>query len=331
MLATVEMLRSGTTCCCDMYLHMQSAAEAFEASGMRAVVAQGLFSFLPDPAAALQDSVEFCRRWNGAADGRISTLLAPHAPYTCHAEYLKEIAAAGRSEGIGLHTHLSESKAEVEQSYAEHGVSPVRFLADLGIIGEHSLLAAHCVHLNSEDIRILAEANVAVAHNPQCNMKLGNGIAPVSELLLAKVPVGVATDGVASNNNLNLWEEIRLAALLQKGRQGDTTALPAPQALSLAGEGAARALSLDTVIGRIKTGHRADLIFIDLEHAQFQPLHDPQAALVYSAYGSEVSGVMVDGVELLRDGRLTLFDEAEIYAKAGARANRLFAAAGVQS
>ncbi|TVR86715.1 MAG: N-ethylammeline chlorohydrolase, partial [Spirochaetaceae bacterium] len=122
MLATVEMLRSGTTCCCDMYLHMQSAAEAFEASGMRAVVAQGLFSFLPDPAAALQESVEFCRRWNGAAGGRISTLLAPHAPYTCHAEYLKEIAAAGRSEGIGLHTHLSESKAEVEQSYAEHGV-----------------------------------------------------------------------------------------------------------------------------------------------------------------------------------------------------------------
>jgi 5-methylthioadenosine/S-adenosylhomocysteine deaminase len=327
-LGAAEMLKSGTTTCSDMYFLMNSAAVAYGDIGMRAVLAPGLFSFAPDPDAALREAVEFSRAWQGEADGRITTMLAPHAPYTCEKGYLRDILTAATELDVPLHTHVSETREEVDESYRTHGISPVRYLEELGITEHRHLLAAHCVHVNEEDIGILGRDGVAVAHNPQCNMKLGNGVAPVVEMATAGATVAVATDGVASNNNLNLWEEMRMAAFLQKGYYHDTTRLPATDALAMGTRRAAAALDLGTSIGSIEVGKQADLIFVDDRQPQFQPLHDVTANLIYSVYGSEVTRVFVGGREVLRDGRLITVDEAEIYARAQAQARRLLEAAG---
>jgi 5-methylthioadenosine/S-adenosylhomocysteine deaminase len=327
-LAAVEMLKSGTTTCSDMYFFMSDAARAYSDVGIRAVVAPGLFSFSDEPDRRLAEAAAFCREWQGAAGGRITTMLAPHAPYTVDADYMGRILETAADLGIPIHTHVSETKGEVEDSYAQHGMSPVRYLEKLGVLGHEHLLAAHCVHLNEEDISILGERHVAVAHNPQCNMKLGNGVAPVVELAAAGATVGLATDGVASNNNLNLWEEMRMAAFLQKGHYHDTTRLPAATALEMGTRRGAAALALGKQTGSIEVGKQADLIFVDLQQPQFQPIHDITANLVYSAYGSEVSRVLVAGTEVVRDGRMTMVDEAEIYARAREQAERLIRAAG---
>lgn len=327
-LAAVEMLKSGTTTCSDMYFFMSDAARAYSDVGMRAVAAPGLFSFSEDPDQRLVEAAAFCREWQGAAGGRITTMLAPHAPYTVDADYMGRILETAADLGIPIHTHVSETKAEVEDSYARHGMSPVRYLEKLGVIGHQHVLAAHCVHVNEEDIAILGERRVAVAHNPQCNMKLGNGVAPVVELDAAGAIVGVATDGVASNNNLNLWEEMRMAAFLQKGHYHDTTRLPAATALEMGTRRGAAALALGEQTGSIEVGKQADLIFVDLQQPQFQPIHDVTANLVYSAYGSEVSRVLVAGTEVVRDGRMTTVDEAEISARGQESAERLIRAAG---
>jgi 5-methylthioadenosine/S-adenosylhomocysteine deaminase len=322
------MLKSGTTTCSDMYFLMDSGARAYADIGMRAVLAPGLFSFAPDPDATLREAVEFSRSWEGGADGRITTMLAPHAPYTCEKGYLADILAAAAELGVPLHTHVSETKGEVEDSYRTHGMSPVRYLEELGIIGHRHLLAAHCVHVNEEDIEILGRHRVSVAHNPQCNMKLGNGVAPVVEMASAGATVAVATDGVASNNNLNLWEEMRMAAFLQKGHYGDTTRLPATEALAMGTRHGAAALDLGTRVGSIEVGKQADLIFVDDKRPEFQPRHDLTANLIYSAYGSEVTRVLVAGREVVRDGRLVMLEEEKIYEHAQAQAQRLLAAAG---
>ena len=327
-LAAVEMLKSGTTTCSDMYFLMDNAARAYADTGIRAVIAPGLFSFAQDPAGELRKASEICRDWQGGADGRITTMLAPHAPYTCDREYLLEILDVAREIDVPIHTHLSETKGEVEESYEKLGKSPVAYLEELGILGHRHTLAAHCVHVDEEDIGILGRNRVAIAHNPQCNMKLGNGVAPVVELGAAGAVVGVATDGVASNNNLNLWEEMRMAAFLQKGYHGDTTRLPATAALEMGTRIGAAALDLAGVTGSLEVGKEADLIFVDAKQPQFQPLHDLTSNLVYSAYGSEITRVFVSGREVLRDGRLTRIDEEEIYRNARAQARRLLEAAG---
>jgi 5-methylthioadenosine/S-adenosylhomocysteine deaminase len=326
MLAGVEMLRSGTTCFADMYLFMEGSAKAVSELGMRAALAPGLFSFMPDPNAMLEDARDFCARWNNAAEGRITTMIAPHSAYTCDADYIRRIYGTAVELGIPVHTHLSESKQEVDDSYREHGVSPVRYLADLGLVGGHPLHVAHCVHIGQEDIQILASGDVSVAHNPQCNMKLGNGIAPVPDLLQAGVNVAVATDGVASNNNLNLWEEMRLAAFLQKGHHGDTTLMPAADALSLGTSRAAQALRIQERVGTLEAGKQADMIFLDLNQPQFQPQYDVTAGLIYSAYGSEVRRVLVGGRELVRDGHMLTVDENKVYRRAAEEARRLLSA-----
>ena len=311
MLAIVEMLKSGTTTFADMYFFEEEIARAVAETGIRAFLGQGITALGPGYEAKLASAREFARDWQGAAEGRITTAIAPHAPYTCPQPYLGEIIAAAASLKLPLHIHLSESPGEVKDSYEQYGKSPVAVLEEAGLFDLPSL-AAHCVNVDEEDIEILARHDVRVAHNPASNLKLGSGIAPVPALLAKGVTVGLGTDGAASNNNLNMLEEVRLAALIHKGLSNDPTLLPAVQVLEMATSMGARALFLEEDIGAIREGMKADLILIDLNKPHLTPRHEIEAHIVYSAQPSDVSLVMVDGKILLENGALTTIDEERV-------------------
>ncbi len=324
LLAAVEMLSSGTTTFADMYFFMEEVGRAVSETGMRAVLSRGLIGTAPHAQEALAEGVDFARRWQGAAGGRIRTMLGPHAPYTCPPEYLRQVAQAARSEGVGVHIHLSETRGELEECRRLHGVTPVALLDQVGLL-ELPLLAAHCVHLASDDYRLLARTNVGVAHNPVSNLKLGSGVAPLETLLKQGVRVGLGTDGAASTNSLDLFQELRLAALLAKGMTGEPTAVTALQALELATTGGARALGLEGVIGRISPGYAADLITVDLTAPHLVPVHDPASALAYAATGRDVRTVLVDGRVVVERGVVRTVDVQRVCREVKQRAARLVA------
>ncbi|MDI3279905.1 MAG: amidohydrolase [Bacillota bacterium] len=322
LLAQLEMIRSGTTAFADMYFGMAMVARAVEESGLRASLARGLIGISSEGERALEEAVSLVRSWHGAAGGRIRCLLGPHAPYTCPPAYLKKVMAEASKLGVGLHIHLAETREECEESRKSTGKSQIENLEELGFF-ELPVLAAHCVHLEPGDREILARRGVAVAHNPTSNLKLGNGIAPVAELLEAGVTVALGTDGAASNNDLDLFEELRLAALLQKGRTGDPAALPAAQAVSLATRMGAQALGLAGVVGELAPGRQADLILVRADSPRLTPVHDPLAAVVYAAHGDDVELTMVAGRVLYEGGRFLTLDEERIRREVERRAARL--------
>lgn len=322
MLAQLEMIRSGTTAFADMYFGMAMVARAVEESGLRASLARGLIGASSGGERALEEAVSLVRSWHGAAGGRIRCLLGPHAPYTCPPAYLKKVIAEASRLEVGLHIHLAETRGEVEESRKATGKSQIELLEELGFF-ELPVLAAHCVHLASKDIEILARRGVAVAHNPTSNLKLGNGIAPVAELLKAGVTVALGTDGAASNNDLDMFEELRLAALLQKGRTGDPAVLAAAQALSLATRMGAQALGLAGSVGELAQGRQADLILVRTDSPRLTPVHDPLAAAVYAAHGDDVELTMVAGRILYERGRFMTLDEERIRWEVKRRAARL--------
>ena len=234
-------------------------------------------------------------------------MAGPHAPYTCGDEYLSSIIELSSELDIGIHIHLSESTSEVEESCRLFGMSPIRRMKKIGLF-DRPTLAAHCVHLSDEDIRLLAENRVNVVNNPGSNLKLGNGFAPVEKLLKAGVNVALGTDGAASNNNLNMFEEINLAALVNKGISLDTTSVPAYTALQMATTGGARALGLEGQVGTISPGKKADLIILDMKKPHFYPRYNLVSSLAYSAQASDVSTVIVNGRILMEAGELTTID-----------------------
>lgn len=321
MLSIVEMLKGGTTTFADMYFFMNQVAEAVGESGMRAVLTRGLVGVGDNSAASLQEGEQFYRDWHGRGAGRISVTLGPHAPYTCPPDFLKKVLAAAERLQVPLQIHLAETAGEVEASRQEHGCSPIQLMDRLGLF-EYRVTAAHCVHLDNEDIKLLAQKQVGVAHNPGSNLKLGSGVAPVSKLLEAGVTVGLGTDGAASNNNLDMFEEMRLAALLAKGIQQDPTLLPAEKALQMATADGAEALFLEK-LGRLKEGYKADIIGLRRDLPHLTPLHDPAAHLVYAAGAADVRLVMVDGEMLLENGEFLYLDEEKIKAEATRCAMRL--------
>lgn len=312
LLACAEMIRSGTTCFADMYFFMDAAAEAVDASGIRASLSVGMTSF-GDAAQKLSDALDFCRRWNGAAGGRITTMLAPHAPYTCSPEFIGDVIAEARRAELCLHTHLSETVREVQQAQAEWGKSPIQHFESLGVF-ELPVLAAHCVVVDAQDIEIMAKHDVRVAHNPGSNMKLASGVAPVPTMLSRGVVVGLGTDGAASNNNLDMIEEMRFAGLLHKVHAGDPTALPAGECLRMATMGSARCLRLESAIGSLEPGKKADIVLLDLDMPNMEPALPERLVshLVYSACGLNVSTVLVDGRILLDDGCLVTIDAEKV-------------------
>ena len=322
LLGIVEMLRAGITCYNDMYHFFPEGARAALESGIRALPSGVLLGFLPNAPALLAEAIEFCVDLAHSGQSRVLPMLGPHAPYTCPDPLLVQVRKAAGEYGLGIHIHLAETAQEVADSLRDHGVTPVRHLADLGLL-ECRVTAAHCVHLTEEDIALVAEHQLGCAHCPSSNMKLASGFAPVPELLAAGAIVGLGTDGAASNNNLDLLEEARMAALIHKGHRGDPTVVPAPQALHMATLGGAQALGLGDRIGSLEVGKRADCILLDLSRPHNRPLFDVCSQLVYASQASDVHTVIVDGEVLLRDRHFTRLDEERIIAEATARAARV--------
>ena len=328
-LACAEMIRSGTTCFADMYYFEEAVAEATAATGLRALCAQTVLKFPSPDAPSFEDALararEFIARWKGHP--LILPSVAPHAPYTCTTEILRSCAELACEFDVPLHIHLAETAFEVEQSRSEHGMPVVPWVKKQRLF-DARVLAAHCVHVDEGEIRTLKESGAGVAHNPTSNLKLGSGVAPVTAMLDLGIAVGIGTDGTASNNDLDMFEEMRLAALLAKGISGDPTALPARQAVAMATRIGARAVHLGDLTGSLEPGKRADLIVVDLDQSHNVPRfgRDPNAIyaqLVYASKASDVVDVMCDGRWLMRERRLLTLDEPALRAQAGDVARRI--------
>ncbi|MCP4745334.1 MAG: amidohydrolase [Desulfobacteraceae bacterium] len=308
-LACAEMIRSGITCFCDMYLFTDAVAQATREFGMRAVVGEVLFDFPSPNYGPIEKGFEYTdslvRKW--AHDPLISIAIEPHSPYLCSPELLQTARKIATDNGINLVTHLSETQNEVKQIQEKYGCTPVEHLAKLGILGP-DVIACHAVVLTENDIALLKKYDVKVSHNPQSNMKLASGIAPVPELLEAGICVGLGTDGCASNNNLDLFEEMDTAAKLHKVDKLDPTVTSAREVLNMATIDAARVLGMDSKIGSLEPGKLADLIVIDTAKPHLTPMYDPVSHLVYAVRGSDVSHVIINGRLVLENGDFTDID-----------------------
>ena len=301
-LACAEMLRAGITCFNDMYFFPEAALEAVQAAGMR--VALGLIvidfptRYASDPDDYLRKG--FALRDRCREDPLVSFCLAPHAPYTVSDPTFRQIATFAAELDLPVHVHLHETEHEIERSLAEHGVRPLERLNKLGLLGP-GLIAVHCVHLNEQEIRLLARHGCSVAHCPSSNLKLASGFAPIEALRAAGVNLCLGTDGAASNNRLDVFTEMRTAALLAKAVARDASAMPAHAALRAATLGGARALGLGARIGSIEPGKRADLVAVALRGSELAPVYDPVSHLVYAAGREHVTHVWVDGEQRIVD------------------------------
>ena len=308
LLGNLEMILNGTTASIDMFIYTETASRAAEESGFRTVLTRGLTG--PEGGERrLREFFTEYEAWKGRCS-RVTFALGPHAPYSCSEDYLKEVAALAGEHGLGLHTHISESRFEQATIREKYGCTPAEYMDRCGILGPKTV-AAHCVYLSEGDIQLLKERGVSVATNPVSNLKLGNGVAPVPKLLKAGVNVALGTDGAASNNALNLFRELSFVTLLHKGLTGDTTAVPAAEALKMATVNASRALGLDGC-GEIKVGNRADLTVLDIDKPWLRPHSDLLSSLVYCARGDEVEDVMVDGRFLLRKREPVTIDRERV-------------------
>jgi len=328
-LACVELIRSGVTCFADMYYYEEEVARVTAEVGLRAVCSQTVLKFPSPDASSYEESLaaarDFIQRWKGHP--LIVPSVAPHSPYTCTREILRATAELAVEFDVPLHTHLSETSLEVENSRAEHGMPVIPYVKKHNLF-DAKVLAAHCVHVDEGEINTLRHHSAGVAHCPSSNLKLASGAAPISKMLDLGLDVGIGTDGPASNNDLDMFEEVRLAAFLAKGITGDPTAVPAPLALSMATRLGAKALHLDHLIGSLEIGKRADLILVDPS-----PLHNTPrfrrntsnvySRLVYAAKSTDVLSVMVNGRWLMRDRQLATMDEAGLGQQAEEYAQRI--------
>jgi 5-methylthioadenosine/S-adenosylhomocysteine deaminase len=328
-LACAEMIRSGTTSFADMYYFEEAVAESAASAGVRALCGQTILKFPTPDAASYEDALAraraFITTWKDHP--LIVPSVAPHAPYTCTAEIFRACAELASEFDVPVHTHVSETALEVERWRTEHGM-PVVPWAKKQRLFDARVLAAHCVHVDEGEIRTLRDAHAGVAHNPSSNLKLGSGVAPVAKMIELGVNVGIGTDGAASNNDLDMFEEMRLAAFLAKGISGDPTAIPARRALAMATCQGARAMHLGDITGSLEAGKRADLIVVDLDRTHTIPRFERDvtavyAQLVYAAKSTDVVDVMCDGRWLMRDRRLVTLDEAELHSAARDVARRI--------
>ncbi|MHB1315502.1 MAG: amidohydrolase [Christensenellales bacterium] len=304
LLGIAEMLRCGVTAVNDMYMFPKAVGRALYDSGMRgafcrAVVSHGGYQ------ERLKEAVEIFRQYDGL-DGRLRVTIAPHAEYTCDRETLQACLETAQKLGAWIHIHASETEFEVADCKKRQGMSPIAYLNSLGLLGGKTLLA-HCVHTDNQDIELLAQSGASVLHCPGSNLKLGSGIAPVWEMYQKGVHITIGTDGAASNNDLNMIEEMRLAALLQKGVLQDASALPAALAFDMATVNGAKALGFEQS-GSLQMGKAADLAMVSLENPNMIPLSDIQTMMVYSAGGSDVMLTMVAGEILYHNGEFTTID-----------------------
>ncbi|MFP3999079.1 MAG: amidohydrolase [Desulfobacterales bacterium] len=309
LLACAEMALSGTTCFSDMYLFEDSVAEAADKAGMRAVVGEVLYDFDSPNYGPIEKGFEYTRhlveKWKGHP--RITIAVEPHSPYLCAPDLLKRAAAVSEQYDIPIIVHVAETWKEVETIKNRYQLSPVAHLADIGVLSPR-FVACHCVALDKTDIELLADHDVKVSHNPESNMKLASGIAPIPELLEAGVCVGLGTDGPTSNNNLDMFMEMDAAAKIHKVRTLDPTVMDAGKVLRMATIEAAGVLGMDDQIGSLEPGKKADIIVLDTRKPHLTPMYNVYSHLVYAACGHDVITAIVNGVPLVEDRQLLSFD-----------------------
>ena len=312
LLGICEMLRSGTTAFLDMYIFPYETARAVNDSGIRAVISRGLVGETADDEGGLRrigEAKQDFINYKDCAEGRLTFRLAPHAPYTCSPAFLSTVIDTAREMGIGIHTHLSESISEVENIRNQYSMTPIALMEKTGLFTLPTA-AAHCVHHDDEDFAILKENGVSVLTNPASNMKLGNGFAPVPRFLKEGINVALGTDSAASNNSLNLFREINNLSLIHKGANSDAVSVSASEAFYAATAGGAKALGINA--GELSIGKKADIVLMDMMTPQLNPPTDIVSSLAYSANGSEVRTVIVNGKIVLDGGELKTIDEERI-------------------
>lgn len=323
LVAVAEMIECGVTTFADHYFFMGQAAQAVIDSGIRADLGSAFFS--SQGAEGRERSVDFARRWNGQAGGRITTSIAPHAPYTCTDDDLAATADAARALGVRVHIHAAEDMHQTEASVAERGITPIEVLRRTGVLDAGAIIA-HGNGILPDDIPLLAahRDRVGVTHGPKGYLKFALGpLTPIRSLLDAGVPVGYCTDGAASNNTLDILESMRVTAISQKQIEGDGRWFTNATALHLAGPGSAAVMGRAGNLGVLRVGALADVILVDVSGFHCQPLHDLGAALVYSVRASDVRTTIVDGQVLMRDRRLLTIDREALLAEFAARAREI--------
>jgi len=326
-LGLVEFIKSGITGFADAYFAVGEIAAATADAGLRANLSHSFITVGKDDEAARADAEEslaVAREFDGAADGRITTALMPHSLTTAGGEYIEAVLDDAREAEIPVHYHANETENEVDPIVDEHGVRPLEYAADRGILTDDDFLA-HCVHVDETEIELLAETGASVIHCPASNMKLASGIAPVQEMLDAGVNVGLGTDGAASNNDLDLFDEIRDAAMLGKLARGDARDVAAESAVRMATAGSASAIGLP--VGRLEAGGTADIAVVDFDAPHLTPVHDHVSHLAYAVRGSDVRHTICDGEVLMEDREVTTLDEAAIRERASEAAADLVARA----
>ena len=318
MLAALEMISTGTTSYVDMTINMEGSMKAALDSGLRARVSRGLVGAGNDEGGAvrIKENLDYLKHQND----KVSVILGPHAPYTCDPEYLKIVTNVAKEHNLPLTIHLSESLKEIDDIKAMYGMSPIKLMKEIGLF-DVPTIAAHCVQLSDEDIEILAECGVVVASNPISNAKLANGFAPLTRMKKAGVNISIGTDSAASNNTLNMFTDMNFAALVHKGNEHDPLAVSASDVLNYVFLGGEKAMA--EKVGRIEAGYKADLAILNTDLPQFYPRNNYISALCYSANGSEVETVIVDGEILMENKEFTKLDKEKIYFECQKRIERI--------
>ncbi len=321
-LAIIEMMKSGTTCFNDMQMNIHQTTRAVKESGMRAVICRGLVGSGDDEGGQMRLRQAFEERDAARDCDRLSFMLGPHAPYTCDEGYMRIVSEEAKKNHMRIHVHLSESESEIQQIKEKYGCSPIEMAEGNGLF-EVPAIAAHCVQITESDMEILKAKGVSVVTNPASNMKLGNGFAPVPEMLEKGINVCIGTDGAASNNSLNLFHEMSLLALIHKGVKKTPQCISAAQNFRIATINGAKALGLSEEIGSLEVGKKADIAILNLNTPSLTPRNNLLAGLSYSANGSEVETVIIDGKITMENRRVLTMDEEVVYEKVNAIITRM--------
>lgn len=321
-LAIIEMMKSGTTCFNDMQMNIHQTTRAVKESGMRAVICRGLVGSGDDEGGQMRLRQAFEERDAARDCDRLSFMLGPHAPYTCDEGYMRIVSEEAKKNHMRIHVHLSESESEIQQIKEKYGCSPIEMAERNGLF-EVPAIAAHCVQITESDMEILKAKGVSVVTNPASNMKLGNGFAPVPEMLEKGINVCIGTDGAASNNSLNLFHEMSLLALIHKGVKETPQCISAAQNFRIATINGAKALGLSEEIGSLEVGKKADIAILNLNTPSLTPRNNLLAGLSYSANGSEVETVIIDGKITMENRRVLTMDEEVVYEKVNAIITRM--------